>query len=53
MNYLLGIAAIIVCLILMSFDVFLSDIHLNVAAWGIAISIIYMALHAMNPKPAE
>lgn len=43
MNYILGIVAIIVCLVLSTMNSFL-DGFANVAYWGIVISIVYMVL---------
>ena len=44
MNILLGVAAIVCCLILSTFNVFLDSPINNVALWGVVISIIYMVL---------
>ncbi len=53
MKYLLGIVSIIACLILSSFDTFRNEILLNAAIWGVAMSVIYMALVAMTPEPSD
>ena len=50
MNFLLGIAAIVCCLILSTFNVFLSSPIHNVALWGIVISVVYMLLSAFERK---
>lgn len=52
MNYLLGVTAIIMCLILSTMNTFLDGIFVNVAYWGIVISIIYMVLSAREGKEA-
>ncbi len=49
MKYLLGIIALIGCLVLASFDTFTGSVFMNVAYWGVAMSILYMILSAMEP----
>lgn len=44
MKHLLGIAAIVSCIILSTFDTFLDNPINNVALWGVVITIIYIAL---------
>ncbi len=53
MNYLLGIVAIVCCLILASFDTFTGSVLTNVAWWGVGISIVYMVLSAMDRARAD
>ena len=53
MKYLLGIVAIICCLILASFDSFTGSILKNVAWWGVGISIMYMALSTMDTSNSD
>ncbi len=48
MRHLLGIAAILSCAVLSTFDTFLSGMLTNVAYWGIVISILYMVMSAMS-----
>lgn len=48
MKYLLGIAAIICCIILSTFDTFLDNPIHNVAYWGIVVTVIYMVLSTRN-----
>ncbi len=48
MKYLLGAAALISCLILVSFDTFTGSVFKNVACWGVAMSILYMVLSAVD-----
>ena len=53
MKHLLGIASIISCLILASFDSFTGSVLSNVAWWGVGISIIYMVLSAVEGPSAD
>ncbi len=53
MKYLLGIAAIICCIILASFDTFTGSVLTNVAWWGVGMSIIYMVLSAMDGMSSD
>lgn len=50
MNYLLGIVAIVCCLILVSFDTFTGSVLSNVAWWGVGMSVLYMILTAVEVK---
>ena len=50
MKYLLGIVAIVSCIVLSTFDSFPAAGLTNVAWWGVGISIIYMILSAMEDK---
>ncbi len=50
MNYLLGIVAIICCLILASFDSFTGSVLKNVAWWGVGMSILYIVLSTVEGK---
>ncbi len=46
MKFLLGAAAVVSCIILSTFDVFLDSFVNNVAYWGVVISIVYLILNA-------
>lgn len=50
MNYLLGIVAIVCCLILTSLDTFTGSVLSNVAWWGAGMSVLYMILSAIEGK---
>ena len=50
MNYLLGIIAIVCCLVLASFDTFTGSVLSNVAWWGAGMSVLYMILSAVEGK---
>lgn len=50
MKYVLGIAAVVACLILSTFDSFLGTFYTNVAYWGAAISIIWMFVPSAASK---
>ena len=50
MNYLLGIIAIVCCLVLVSFDTFTGSVILNVAWWGVGMSILYIILSTIEGK---
>lgn len=44
MKFLLGVVAVLCCIVLSTFDAFLTSPLLNVAYWGIAVSVIYIIL---------
>ena len=44
MKHLLGIASVVCCIVLSTFDTFLDDPINNVAYWGVVISIVYMVV---------
>ena len=50
MNYLLGIIAVVCCLVLVSFDTFTGSVLSNVAWWGVGMSILYMILSTVEGK---
>lgn len=53
MKHLLGIGAIISCIILSTFDSFVGSPLSNVAWWGVGIAIIYMVLSAMEGRQSD
>ena len=50
MKHLLGIAAIVCCIILSTFDTFLDNPINNVALWGVVITIIYIVLSNLQRR---
>ena len=50
MHLWLGTIAIICCLILSTYNVFLDSPINNVALWGVVVSIIYMLLATVEKK---
>jgi len=48
MKFLLGGAALVSCIVLSTFDVFLDSFVNNVAYWGVAISIVYLILNSRS-----
>ena len=50
MHLWLGTIAIICCLILSTYNVFLDSAINNVALWGVVVSIIYMLLATVEKK---
>ena len=50
MKHLLGIAAIVCCIILSTFDTFLGNPINNVALWGVVTTIIYIVLSNLQRR---
>ena len=53
MKYLLGIVAIVCCLVISTFDAFLDNPLKNFAYWGVAISIVYMVLSNLKESASS
>ena len=53
MKHLLGIVAIVSCIILSTFDSFVGSPLVNVAWWGVGISVVYMVLSTMQGKHSD